>query len=279
MRFSEKEGHKVLIPLNDNLATNLELNLDIWNVSYGLIFSVYRDPPQSNLPTTTTGLKSFFIFFYAEALKKSIDQIPSDINKAIKKLKKYMLQAKTNEIFDSLEILCEHFPDIRNSYQDFEYEINKILEKYSSIYRLINRKVTRITSNQEIQSIEEALESTNPYSGVQQHINQALKLMSDRHNPDYRNSIKESISAVEALAMKLLDHDSITLGKAIHPLKNKYGLHHNLLGSLDKLYAYTCDEDGVRHGSPHTSTVSYSEAKFTLVACTNFINYLIEKTK
>lgn len=103
--------------------------------------------------------------------------------------------------------------------------------------------------------------------------------MSDRQNPDYRNSIKESISAVEGFAMKLLNHESITLGKAIPQLKNKYGLHQNLLASLHKLYAYTCDEDGVRHGSPNQSTVTYSEAKFTLVACTNFINYLMDKTK
>ena len=279
MRFSEKEGHKVLIPLNDNLSTNLELNLDIWNMSYGLIFSVYRDPPQSNLPTTTTGLKSFFIFFYAEALKKSIDQIPNDINKAIKKTKKYMLQAKTNEIFDSLEILCEHFPNIRNSYQDFEYEINKILEKYSSIYRLINRKFTRITSNQEIQSIEEALKSTNPYSGVQQHLNQALKLLSDRQNPDYRNSIKESISAVESICKIVTNDDKATLGKALKIVEDKFGLHPALKGSLSQLYGYTSDADGIRHAMLEESDLAYIDAKFMLVACTNFINYLMDKTK
>ncbi|MDY6460499.1 hypothetical protein [Acinetobacter faecalis] len=123
------------------------------------------------------------------------------------------------------------------------------------------------------------MQNSNPYSGIQQHLKQALQLISDRQNPNYAKSMQESISAVEGLAMKLLNHDSITLGKAIPQLKNKYGLHQNLLASLEKLYAYTCDEDGVRHGSPNESTVTFSEAKFTLVACTNFINYLIDKTK
>ena len=70
----------------------------------------------------------------------------------------------------------------------FIKSINNTLERENSAYRIINDEITQITSKQEIQSIEEAFENTSPYSGVQQHLNQALKLMSDRQNPDYRNS-------------------------------------------------------------------------------------------
>ncbi|OTG84489.1 hypothetical protein B9T33_01515 [Acinetobacter sp. ANC 5054] len=279
MRFSEKEGHKVLIPLNDNLDTNLEFNLDIWNMSYGLVFSLYRDPLLSDFPTTITGLKSFFISFYIEALIEPIDQIPTDINKAIKKLKKYMLQAKTNEIYDLLEILSDTFPDIRNSYQSFEDEINKVLEKHASIYRLINKSITPITSEHEIQSIEEALQNSNPYSGVQQHLKQALSLMSDRQNPDYRNSIKESICAVESICKIIISDKKATLGQALKIIENKFGLHPALKSSLSQLYGYSSDGDGIRHAMLEESNLNYIDAKFMLVACTNFINYLIEKTK
>ena len=47
------------------------------------------------------------------------------------------------------------------------------MEKENSVYRIINNEVTPITSEQEIQSIEDALENANQYSGVQQHLNQA----------------------------------------------------------------------------------------------------------
>jgi hypothetical protein len=157
--------------------------------------------------------------------------------------------------------------------------LNDCLQSENSAYRVIDNQIVEITSEQEIQSIEDALANTNQYSGVQQHLNQALKLMSDRQNPDYRNSIKESISGVEALAMQLLEDNSIPLGKAIPKLRSKYNLHPTLMESLNKLYGYSSDEDGVRHGSPNSSTVTYIDAKFMLVACTNFINYLIEKTK
>lgn len=279
MLFSEKESHKNLVPLNDNLDTNLEFNLNIWNMCYGLVFSLYRDPPLSDLPTTITGLKSFFIFFYTKALTKPIDQIPNDINKAIKKLKKYMLQSKTNEIYDLLEILSDNFPDIRNSYQDFEKQINKVLEKNASTYRLINRKITPITSELEIQSIEEALQNSNSYLGAQQHLKQALNLMSDRQHPDYRNSIKESISAVESICKIITTNDKASLGQALKIIEDKFGLHEALKKSLSQLYGYTSDADGIRHAMLEESNLTYIDAKFMLVACTNFINYLIDKTK
>ncbi|MFW2076158.1 hypothetical protein ACG94X_00255 [Acinetobacter sp. ULE_I010] len=153
------------------------------------------------------------------------------------------------------------------------------MEKENSVYRIINNEVTPITSEQEIQSIEDALENANQYSGVQQHLNQALKLMSDRQNSDYRNSIKESISAVESICKIVTDDEKATLGKALKIIEDKFGLHSALKGTLSQLYGYTSNGDGIRHTMLEESNLSNIDAKFMLVACTNFINYLIEKTK
>ncbi|KAB0477571.1 hypothetical protein, partial [Pseudomonas vancouverensis] len=117
------------------------------------------------------------------------------------------------------------------------------------------------------------------YSGVQLHLNQALKLMSDRQNPDYRNSIKESISAVESICKIITQDDKATLGKALKIIEEKYSLHAALKSSLSQLYGYASDGDGIRHAMLEESILSYIDAKFMLVSCTNFINYLIEKTK
>ena len=157
--------------------------------------------------------------------------------------------------------------------------INNALERENSAYRIINNEIIEITSEQEIQSIEDALENTNQYSGIQQHLKQALKLMSDRQNPDYRNSIKESISAVESICKIVTNDEKATLGKALKVIEDKFGLHPALKGSLSQLYGYTSDSDGIRHAMLEESNLSYIDAKFMLVACTNFINYLIEKTK
>ena len=157
--------------------------------------------------------------------------------------------------------------------------MNDCLQSENSAYRVISQQITEITSEQEIQSIEDALENTNQYSGVQQHLNQALKLLSDRQNPDYRNSIKESISSIESICKIVTNDEKATLGKALKVIEDKFGLHPALKGSLSQLYGYTSDSDGIRHAMLEESNLSYIDAKFMLVACTNFINYLIEKTK
>lgn len=109
--------------------------------------------------------------------------------------------------------------------------------------------------------------------------NQALKLMSDRQKPDYRNSIKESVSALEGMCQKILKKDKVTLGDAIGQIEKQYPIHPALKASIKSLYGYTSDADGIRHAMLDESNLSYIDAKFMLVACTNFINYLIDKTR
>lgn len=184
---------------------------------------------------------------------------------------------KWYEIYDFIEFCVDRFPF--NNKDVFVQMLDNSLTEGNSAYRIISEKITEITSEQEIQSIEEAVNNTNPYSGVQQHLKQALTLMSDRKNPDYRNSIKESISAVESICKIVTQDDKATLGKALKIIEDKFGLHEALKKSLSQLYGYTSDADGIRHAMLEESNLSYIDAKFMLVACTNFINYLIDKTK
>ncbi len=156
---------------------------------------------------------------------------------------------------------------------------NDVLERDNSAYRIINDQIVEITSEQEIQSIEEAMQATDKYNSVQQHLQAALKLMSDRQSPDYRNSIKESISAVESICKTVTNDDKATLGKALRLIDEKFGLHSALKESLSKLYGYTSDADGIRHAMMEESTLTFIDAKFMLVACTNFINYLLVKVE
>ena len=51
----------------------------------------------------------------------------------------------------------------------------------------------------EVAALEEAL-GDNRFPQVTAHLDSALTKLSSRDNPDYRNSIKESISAVESMA-------------------------------------------------------------------------------
>lgn len=111
-------------------------------------------------------------------------------------------------------------------------------------------------------------------------IHQANKLLSDRDNPDYENSIKESISAVEAICEIITDAKGkeTTLGAILKKLdKNGIVIHKALLSAFSSLYGYTSDANGIRHaGDFDGPTASFEEAKFMLVACCAFINYLTD---
>lgn len=150
--------------------------------------------------------------------------------------------------------------------------INETLEREFVGYRFVNDRIVEITSGIEINQIEEA--TTINENKVNEHINKALKLLSDRDNPDYENSIKESISAVEAMCNMITGKKS-TLGEALKLLKKNNTIHPSLEAAFEKLYGYTSDASGIRHsGEIGGSSSTFEEAKFMLVACSGFVNYL-----
>lgn len=154
---------------------------------------------------------------------------------------------------------------------------NDVLERENSGYRFVNNEISEITSPEEIEAVESAISETSFLSGVQAHLKQALRHLSDRRHPDYRNSIKESVSAVEGVCQHVSGDPKATLGKALGVLEAKSALHPALKQAFSKLYGYTSDADGIRHSMLEESTLSFSDAKFMLVACSGFINYVLGK--
>ena len=280
MRFSERYGYKPIREIIQKESMDDDLKNGLWNVLHSYIWNRIEHGRNQSLLTNNSNINSLVKSYWANLFKLPIDTIPLYTKDSLKLIREYFFKCEWHKIYSLIEETIEHYPYQRVSNKDsFIDALNNILELENSAYRLINNAITPITSEQEIQSIEGALKNTNQYSGVQQHLNQALKLMSDRQNPDYRNSIKESISAVESICKIVTNEDKATLGKALKIIEDKYGLHAALKGSLSQLYGYTSDADGIRHAMLEESNLSYIDAKFMLVACTNFINYLIEKTK
>lgn len=159
---------------------------------------------------------------------------------------------------------------------------NDILEAELSAYRFVGKQITQITVKEEIAEIEEALES--PFKVVNKHLEEALKLMSDKKLPDYRNAIKESISAVEAMCRIIAKKEKATLGDALDivgdMLKEKCGteLHPALKKAFQSLYGYTSAAEGIRHALLEEKvSLGFEDAKFMLVSCSAFVNYLISK--
>lgn len=174
-------------------------------------------------------------------------------------------------------IIKNNYPEYANY---FIAELNDNFERLNYGYRIINNFVTPITSKEEVGTIEEAI--NNAKNNIKEHLNSALKHLADKENPDYRNSIKESISAVGALCREMTGEND--LRKALSSLEKKHGnFHPQLKESFCKLYDYVNEkQSGVRHELMDESgkyVPTYHEAKFMLVTCSAFINYLNGKFK
>ncbi len=158
---------------------------------------------------------------------------------------------------------------------DCEKELNELFEEEFVGYRMVDYEITPITNEVEINEIKTSLDIE--FEGCKSHIKKGLALFSDREKPDYKNSIKESISAVESICQIICKDDKATLGKALNKLEeNGIKLHKSLKEAFSKLYGYTSDEGGIRHAEGlFESNVYFEDAKFMLVTCCAFVNYLM----
>ena len=53
-------------------------------------------------------------------------------------------------------------------------------------------------------------------------------------------------------------------------------IHSALKSAFWSLYGYTSDESGIRHNTGIDEKTTFEEAKFMLVACSAFLNYLMQ---
>ena len=190
----------------------------------------------------------------------------------------FFKKAEWNEIYDLVEFISQAGQGGLN--QSFINACNVELTKEVSGYRIIGGKVVQITSKEEIDSIQESLAMSDRFQVVNGHLGAALGLLSDRQSPDYRNSIKESISAVEAMCIIISNDPKASLGKALAIIEKKHSLHGSLKEAYSKIYGYASDASGIRHAMLDDGLpIEFEDAKFMLVSCSAFINYLKAKLK
>ena len=220
-------------------------------------------------------LTRIWILFF----KNRLDELPLEFKDLLPSIKNFFFEAVWYRVYDFIEFVPSNFEPLfnRNTNEEFIKYCNNAFEQELSAYRFVNGILTQISSKEEMESIEEALEIPDTLKPVKTHLNRALELFSDRKSPDYRNSIKESISAVESYCSILADNPKATLGQALKQIEKDNNIHPALKSSFNSLYGYTSDADGIRHKLLDEDNLNQEDAKFMLVACSAFINYLRQK--
>ena len=288
MTFSQRNG---LVKVRDALQVD---SLDeatrnaLWNlISPFLKNAGFRESVTFNLDVWT-GL-----------YHKASDTVPdtrrqceyniSDTELFYRFFRKVVIDGKWNECLDFIEFIADE--DNRKKWNGQCYDCmthrneayvptakayNLVFEENLVGYRFVSGEITPITSQMEIQVIEDAIECSN--DSVRELFSKALIFLSNRKSPDYAKSIESSISAVEAQCRILLGGDQVSLGQALKLIEKRgLTLHPALKGAFEKLYGFTSNADGIRHGGIKPSDVDQDLAKFMLISCSAFVNYLISK--
>lgn len=269
--FSQREGHK---PVRNEIqieGMDIGTRNRLWSALYDYYFAIWRENEyrysNSELP------RILWLWYF----KLPIDRLPSDSQLFIENVvRNHFYSCEWFELLDFIEAVQRISQDSHTNAKFTEY-CNLILETESYGYRLVSGNFVRNIEGEEINEIEDAMKSAPDL--VKAHISQSLRHLSNRNNPDYRNSIKESISALETLCRQITGKRRVTLGEALSEIERKgiINFHPAFRQACNKLYGWTSDEDGVRHSLMDESDLSQEDARFMLVACSSFANYLIVK--
>jgi len=201
--------------------------------------------------------------------------------------RKIKVEMNWYEIYDLLEFIYQEFTKLGYVYsfqellQTFQSELNKIFEKELTPYRMINGQITPITDEHELKTIEEALANVNTdnFKPVKDHLEKAIKHLSNKTNPDYANSIKESISALESLANLILGTQGKTLTSIHQKLCSQLKCPKVTEKQIKEYYDWASSDEGIRHGkTDKKSKIGLEEAKLFLAQISSLINYLIAKS-
>lgn len=276
MDFSQRMGLAPASKVAQSESIDTDLKNGLWNVLTINLFSKFEPYSRyDNNALRKSNFENLIEQLYADFFKLPTDSIPYYWPDFRKYLREVFFELPWHRAYSLLEFFVGAVND--GPSRALIQEFNRILERENSAYRFIGGKVTPITSNEELEEVEKALASSDNYKAARTHLQTSLGLLTDRVNPDYRNSIKESISGVESLAKKIVGNDKATLGQALKILEDKHGLHGSLKSAFMTLYGYTSDAGGIRHAIlDNTTPPTKADARFMLICCSAFVNFAID---
>ncbi|TFC81156.1 hypothetical protein E3T23_06570 [Cryobacterium cheniae] len=267
--FAERNGYTAKRSAIQIDSFDSETRIAMWNV-----LVLFQDD-NSGQQYRMEGEK-FATDIWSRFYKLPLDEF-WDSGRVWQMVKKTILESSWLEMFNVVEFV------VRNVNKRFKRRWSEALSKvFNSLfehhlvgYRFIDEMITPIDSPDALAAIEAARDATDQYAGARHHLKTALAKLSDRSRPDYANSVKESLSAVESMGEALTGET--TLGKALDKLAS-VGIvtHPAQLKAWKAMYGWASDEGGIRHSAQAPPTVDQATAKYTLISSSAFISLLID---
>lgn len=273
-RFSDRIGKTKPSEALQIDGMSSELRNSLWNLLI-MTFKRYHDKETSKM------VEVLCVFFFRERL----DDLPRETWDKLDWLKARFFHPDFNwyEVYNLFDYIIGNWNNIPFSKPliRFIIQFNEVMEEENSGFRIVNGIISRIINEAEINSIENSILNSEEkgLKGISIHLDKANKYLSMKPDPDFANSIKESISAVESLVKQLTNEKGGGLDKALIILDNKVKFHGSFKSALSSLYGYTSDESGIRHPILEEKDIGFDEAKYMLVSCSAFVNFIIAKAE
>lgn len=255
-----------------------ELKNSLWNALKRNLLDGLEKPEWG---AQNSSYRTFALDLWENYFKEQIDEVPLNPFLIEEYIKKYFFEAPWEKVYDFIEFLASPEMDVHYYSDDFREKVNVVLQREVSGYRFVDRLIAPISSQIELDEIDAALQLGYLYTSLQGaniHFETALAKLAHRTQPDYRNSIKEALSAVES-TVRIITGAS-TLGDGLKRLENSgIVIDKQLKDGFEKHYAYSNNKSsGIRHSiiEEHKSP-DFEDAKYMLVTCCAFINFLVGK--
>lgn len=194
------------------------------------IYSVISEKFDGLYINYSNDLRGTFVeYLYKELFSKTERDIPiwgNDYNysEVFNTIYAIIIEYDYTDVFTFIEGIIQFFGITdKATYYNYNYKtefieaISNVFKTENVNYKIINNKITDIVDEQQINSIEETL--NNPYKEVSGHYAKAIEQLYS--TKDFDNSIKESISSVEAMCQILTKNNKATLGDTLKLLKDK----------------------------------------------------------
>src|SRR5919109_4167844 len=225
MRFSDRIGvtRPVLSVHLDSMPTQLRVSL--WN----LFLDLYNGKDGGYWGKITAHVAKYFRKFPA-------DDLPYQSWDLRDWLKEYFFGLSWYEAYNFVEFIVKNHGVATEERSGRSYDVsshpvpsekleaavNHILEREHSGYRFIGHVLSPISEQAELEEVQKATELRGKgLEGARRHVHAALDLFSKRSNPDYRNAIKEAISAIESIAKQIGAKERDGLTPALRALEKK----------------------------------------------------------
>lgn len=271
-RFSQRQGITPLKTATQIESMDDDLRVGLWNIL--LILYWRRLPSTKSYLNDDPAINILVHEIWLDFFKRPLDTLDMWWPTTFEELRKFYFSASWYQVYDFVEFVAQ-----RDNTVQFVDQCNSVLERERSGYRFIGNILTPVDSELTEETFHTA--ANQPFPNVVKHLETAMELLGNRQQPDFRNSIKESMSAVEAICRHICGHEKAVLSEALKriQLTGAIHIHPAYLQSLEKLYAYTSDGDGIRHALVEKSDLTFEDAYFILVTCAAFVNYLIVKAQ